>query len=97
MKFSLFFFLIVGGSQKSTRYCKNIFLIKAKNKKNIFVQGVSKVKSEGVNKFFSKKRGIRNQKLRKVKKFQAWVVRRFFEYRAKAVGGGGFHPLPYGL
>ena len=44
--------------------------------------GVTKVLSLGVIKIFREKkfhRGIRNQKLGKVKKFQVWFVRRFFE------------------
>ena len=58
-----------------------MFLIKAKNKKITFVLGVRKELSEGVNKIFREKkfhRGIHNQKLGKVKKFQVWVVKRFF-------------------
>ena len=35
-----------------------IFFIKAKNKKNIFVLGVTKVLSEGVNKIFREKKII---------------------------------------
>ena len=57
------------------RVCKKIILIEAKIK-NIFVLGVPKVLSEGVNKIFLKTfhRGIRNQKFGKVKKFQVWVA-----------------------
>ena len=76
VNFSIFFFLVVGGSQKSknifqwylkiisTRVCKKSFLIKAKIKKNILVLGVPKMLSEGINKIFREKkfhRGIRNQ------------------------------------
>ena len=57
VKFSFFFVLFVGGSRGpnnlkiflmisiiiSTRVCKKIFLIKAKNKKNTFVRGVPKL------------------------------------------------------
>ena len=41
--------------KNSTRVCQNTFLIKAKNKKNIFVLGVPKVLSEVVNKIFREK------------------------------------------
>ena len=56
--------------------------------------------SEGVVKIFEKKihRGIHKQKLGKVKKTEVWVVRRFFEERAKnRRGEGGFHPQPWSL
>ena len=56
--------------------CKKIFKIKAKNKKNIFVLGVSKVLSEGVNKIFERKKfiGVSAKKMGKGKKFQVWAV-----------------------
>ena len=62
--------------------------MKAKNKK-YFCTGCPKVLSECVDKFFWKKfhRGIRNQKLGKVEKFQVWVVRKFLSkgpYRVNA-------------
>ena len=57
--------------------CKKIFFIKALNKKNIFVLGVLKSAVRGCKQFFLRKkihRGIRNQKLGKVKNFQVWVA-----------------------
>ena len=53
---------------------------------NHFLYWVSQKCCQRVLTKFSEKnfhRGIRNQKLGKVKKFQVWVVRRFFELRAK--------------
>ena len=56
LKFSLFFFLVVGGSQGVpkiilTRFCKMIFLIKEKTKK-YFCTGCQEISGMGCKKIF---------------------------------------------
>ena len=55
----------------------------------MFLLGVPKVLSEGVNKIFLKKKihmGIRNQKLGKVKNFQVWMPEDFLSKGQKSTG-----------
>ena len=76
------------------------FFLKEEKNLNYFCTGCPKSAMRRVLTIFLERekihRGIRNQKLGKVKKFQVWVVRRFFEQRAKNCRGDGFHHPPLG-